>query len=94
MAWSAIKRRQLEDDFGSFEFQFQTQKRIRSSRVSETQRNVAVEEKSTVGLPLREGLASSATKNAEQNQKIWVLMKSVRPRRGRGLLGFLRPNGM
>ncbi|XP_008237344.1 PREDICTED: bromodomain-containing protein 3-like [Prunus mume] len=65
MAWSAIKRRQLEDDFGSFEFQFQTQKRIRSSRVSETQRNVAVEEKSTVGLPLREGLASSATKNAD-----------------------------
>ncbi|KAH0976460.1 hypothetical protein GBA52_026179 [Prunus armeniaca] len=65
MAWSAIKRRQLEDDFGSFEFQFQTQKRIRSSRVSETQRNVAVEEKSTVGLPLRKGLASSATKNAD-----------------------------
>ncbi|CAB4289575.1 unnamed protein product [Prunus armeniaca] len=65
MAWSAIKRRQLEDDFGSFEFQFQTQKRIRSSRVSETQRNVAVEEKSTVGLPLRKGFASSATKNAD-----------------------------
>ncbi|ONH90377.1 hypothetical protein PRUPE_8G050900 [Prunus persica] len=64
MAWSAIKRRQLEDGFGSFEFEFQTQKRIRSSRVSETQRSVAVEEKSTVGLPLRKGLASSATKNA------------------------------
>ncbi|CAL9020749.1 unnamed protein product [Prunus brigantina] len=65
MAWSAIKRRQLEDGFGSFEFQFQTQKRIRSSRVSETQRNVAVEENSTVGLPLRKGLASSAAKNAD-----------------------------
>ncbi|VVA35799.1 PREDICTED: mRNAion factor [Prunus dulcis] len=65
MAWSAIKRRHLEDGFGSFEFQFQTQKRIRSSRVYETQRNVAVEEKSTVGLPLSKGLASSATKNAD-----------------------------
>ncbi|PQQ09467.1 bromodomain-containing factor 1 isoform X2 [Prunus yedoensis var. nudiflora] len=65
MASSAIKRRQLEDGFGSFEFQFQTQKRIRSSRVSETQRNVAVEEKSTVGLPLHKGLASSVTKNAD-----------------------------
>ncbi|KAL6297444.1 hypothetical protein ACE6H2_005586 [Prunus campanulata] len=64
MASSARKRRQLEDGFGSFEFQFQTQKRIRSSRVSETQRNVAVQEKSTVGLPLCKGLASSATKNA------------------------------
>ncbi|PQM32920.1 bromodomain-containing factor 1 isoform X2 [Prunus yedoensis var. nudiflora] len=83
MASSAIKRRQLEDGFGSFEFQFQTQKRIRSSRVSETQRNVAVEEKSTVGLPLHKGLASSVTKNADPNQKSWVSMKSVRPRRGR-----------
>ncbi|PQQ19869.1 bromodomain-containing protein 3-like [Prunus yedoensis var. nudiflora] len=124
----------------------QTQKRKRSSRVSETQRNVAVEEKSTVGLPLCMGLASSATKNDNQeseegfdevcqtqkrksssrvsetqrnvdveenrllvflcarvclrllqkmptwNQKR-VFMKSVKPRRGRGLLGFLRPNG-
>ncbi|XP_021809306.1 bromodomain adjacent to zinc finger domain protein 1A-like isoform X3 [Prunus avium] len=69
MAWSAIKRRQLEDGFGSFEFQFQTQKRKRSSRVSETQRNVAVEEKSTVGLPLCMGLASSATKNANQESE-------------------------
>ncbi|KAH0976445.1 hypothetical protein GBA52_026164 [Prunus armeniaca] len=66
MAWSAIKCRQLEDGFGSFEFQFQTQKRIRSSRVSE---NVAVEEKSTVGLPLRKGLASFATKNADPESK-------------------------
>ncbi|XP_021802750.1 ankyrin repeat, bromo and BTB domain-containing protein DDB_G0293800-like [Prunus avium] len=65
MASSAIKRRQLEDGFGSFEFQFQIQKRIRSSRVSETQRNVAVEEKSTVGLPLHKGLASSVIKNAD-----------------------------
>ncbi|PQQ19263.1 bromodomain-containing factor 1 isoform X1 [Prunus yedoensis var. nudiflora] len=62
MASSARKRRQLEDGFGSFEFQFQTQKRIRSSRVSETQRNVAVQEKSTVSLC--KGLVSSATKNA------------------------------
>ncbi|PQQ13915.1 transcription factor GTE11-like [Prunus yedoensis var. nudiflora] len=65
MVWSAIKRRQLEDGFGSFDFQFQTHKRMRSSRVSETKWNVAVEEKSTVGLPLRKGLALSATKNAD-----------------------------
>ncbi|XP_034197526.1 transcription factor GTE11-like isoform X2 [Prunus dulcis] len=71
MASSVIKRRQLEDGFGSFEFQFQTQKRIRSSRVSETQRNVAVEEKSTVGLPLRKGLASSGTKNADPESEEW-----------------------
>ncbi|PQQ04415.1 bromodomain-containing protein 3-like [Prunus yedoensis var. nudiflora] len=68
MASSAIKRKQLEDGFGSFEFQFQTQKRMRSSRVSETQRKGT----STVGLPLRKvkGLAWSASKETLDCSKV------------------------
>ncbi|PQM37610.1 bromodomain-containing factor 1 isoform X1 [Prunus yedoensis var. nudiflora] len=66
LASSATKNADPESEDLGFDEICQTQKRKRSSRVSETQRNVAVEEKSTVGLPLCMGLASSATKNDNQ----------------------------
>ncbi|BBH09057.1 nuclear protein X1 [Prunus dulcis] len=93
LASSATKNVDPESEDLGFDEICQTQKRKRSSRVSETQRNVAVEKKSTVGLPLCMGLASSATKNANPESEEGF-DEICQTRRGRGLLGFLRPNGM
>ncbi|KAL6284177.1 hypothetical protein ACE6H2_015106 [Prunus campanulata] len=72
------KRKQLGDGVAPFEFQVQTQKSERSSRVLESQRMVAVDEKATASLPLRKGfspkqgktipLASTARKRRQSEE--------------------------
>ncbi|CAB4308363.1 unnamed protein product [Prunus armeniaca] len=79
------KRKQLGDGVAPFEFRFQTQKRERSSRVLESQRIVAVDEKTTASLPLRKGfspkqgniipLASSARKRRQSDELGWYFEK-------------------
>ncbi|CAL9017988.1 unnamed protein product [Prunus brigantina] len=75
------KRKQLGDGVAPFEFRFQTQKRERSSRVLESQRIVAVDEKATASLPLRKGFSPKQGKTIP-------LASSARKRRQSEELGF------
>ncbi|CAB4277932.1 unnamed protein product [Prunus armeniaca] len=75
------KRKQLGDGVAPFEFRFQTQKRERSSRVLESERIVAVDEKATASLPLRKGFSP-------KQGKIIPLASSARKRRQSEELGF------